>query len=164
MIFSNNPRTRWWVGAEIKNAALKRSGGFTLLELVVVIVIVGSIAGVALVNLVKTKDGVILAEAKSNLGQLANASWFYHMKFFNFPAEENDDSIPLAVGIYVTRSRHWDWQYQNAFPDGLVIAQALGGGSFGGFTRMAIRVRSNGTRQYEVNYADGGFFSGDQWP
>lgn len=135
-----------------------------MLELVVVMTIVGILSSVALVNLLKTKDGAILAEAKSNLGQLANASWFYHMEFFNFPAPEEDSSIPRGLGIYVTRSRHWDWQYQNEFPDGLVIARALDGRSFGGWVRLAIRVRPNSTRQYEVNYADGSSYTGDRWP
>lgn len=73
--------------------------GFTLIELIFVVIILAVLAGVALINLGSSEDDAKEAAVKADLRTLATALKVYKAKTGSFPASSLDD-LATASGSY----------------------------------------------------------------
>ena len=63
-------------------------GGFTLIEILVVVVIIGILGAVIVPNLLGRPDQARITAAKSDIRNLANALDIYRLDNFNYPSTE----------------------------------------------------------------------------
>ena len=87
-------------------SASKRSGeeGFTLVELMVVIVIIGLLATVVLINVLPSQDKAMQTKARADIATLEQAMEMYRLDNFSYPADLNALVQPPA-GADATRYR-----------------------------------------------------------
>ena len=64
----------------------RRKNGFTPIELMVVIVIIGLLGTVVMLNVLPAQDQASRTKAKADISQLANAMEQYRIDNFNYPA------------------------------------------------------------------------------
>lgn len=65
-----------------------RSGGFTLIEIMVVVIILGILAAIVAPNVIGRIDDAQVTRAKSDLRGIENALKFYRMDNFAYPTSE----------------------------------------------------------------------------
>jgi general secretion pathway protein G len=77
----------------------KRSGeaGFTLVELMVVIVIIGLLATVVAINVLPSQDRAMVEKAKADISVLEQAVESYRLENFNFPRTEDGLAALVAA-------------------------------------------------------------------
>src|SRR5688572_25731852 len=87
-------------------SASKRRGeeGFTLVELMVVIVIIGLLATVVLINVLPSQDKAMQTKARADIATLEQAMEMYRLDNFSYPADLNALVQPPA-GADATRYR-----------------------------------------------------------
>ena len=66
----------------------RRGRGFTLIEILVVVVIIGILGAVIVPNLLGRPDQARITAAKSDIRNLANALDIYRLDNFNYPSTE----------------------------------------------------------------------------
>ncbi len=90
--------------------------GFTLLELLVVVLIIGILASIALPQYTKAVEKARSTEAIQMLGDLATAEQIYHMGngFYTNALDELDLEIPGSVSTSVARTRNFEVEILNA--------------------------------------------------
>ena len=91
---------------------MPRRAGFTLIELMIVIVIIGLLAVVAMPFLWKTKDRALIAAMKSDLKNLSNQQEIYFSKnliYANDAAVIADYQMSTGVSIKVTYAQTDGW-------------------------------------------------------
>ena len=71
--------------------ASSQSRGFTLVELMVVIVIVGLLATVVVINVLPSQDRAMVEKARADVRMLEQAVEMYRMELFSYP--ETDDGL-----------------------------------------------------------------------
>ena len=87
---------------------MKKIKGFTLLEILIVVIIVGILAALAIPYYVKTAESSKAAEAYANLNALRQAEWVYYGKSGNFADDgewtwlniENPNDIPSPSRLF----------------------------------------------------------------
>lgn len=84
--------TRLRLGVRSKSSSVARSG-FTLVELLVVISIIGILAGLLLVNLSGVRERGRDTVRKSDLNQLKTALRLYYNDYQTYPASNGSDQI-----------------------------------------------------------------------
>lgn len=102
----------------------KRGGaeGFTLVELMVVIVIVGLLATVVLINVLPSQDKAMATKAKADIATLSQAMEMYRLDNFSYPADLNalvgSDPARTRSGGYIKTlpSDPWSRPYQLSVP------------------------------------------------
>ncbi len=67
------------------NPNRKREDGFTLVELMVVIVIIGLLATVVLINVLPSQDQAMTTKARADIATLENAMELYKLDNFTYP-------------------------------------------------------------------------------
>jgi general secretion pathway protein G len=72
--------------------------GFTLVELMVVIVIIGLLATVVLINVLPSQDKAMQTKARADIATLEQAMEMYHLDNFSYPADLNALVQPPAGG------------------------------------------------------------------
>jgi len=93
----------------------KKDKGFTLTELLIVIIIIGILAALALPQLNKSKEYAIGKEAVANLKLIAAAEKIYRMEanaYFPIPAgsrDITDINSYLRLSIPSGTSKNWDY-------------------------------------------------------
>lgn len=87
--------------------------GFTLLELLIVIIIIGILAALALPNFMKTKEKALVEEAKTNLKLIAAAEKIYRMEmsfYYPMPPATESDATAINTNLRLSLSpTNWDY-------------------------------------------------------
>lgn len=100
--------------------------GFTLVELMVVIVIIGLLATVVLINVLPSQDKAMATKARADIATLEQAMDMYRLDNFSYPSDLNalvsapagSDAARYRSGGYVKNlpSDPWNRPYQLAVP------------------------------------------------
>ena len=99
----------------------QKQQGFTLIEILVVIVIIGLLAGIVVPNLVGQVDDAKITTARSNMSSIANALTLYRLKKGRYPSSDQGLQS-LTTGDSLTRFMDrvpldpWDNDYQYIYP------------------------------------------------
>ena len=113
---------------DVNRPALKRKSeeGFTLVELMVVIVIIGLLATVVMINVLPSQDKAMQTKARADIATLEQAMEMYRLDNFSYPADLNALVQPAAGGDpsryrsggYVKKlpSDPWNRPYQLTVP------------------------------------------------
>ncbi len=80
----------------MKNRSKARRG-FTLIEILLVLAIIGMLAGVAIVSLVGTREGAKIDSTKAMLSSIETALETYNMHVSHYPSEEEGNLTALRV-------------------------------------------------------------------
>jgi general secretion pathway protein G len=78
----------WWVNHVFEKNSLKRQAGFTLLELMVVIVILGVLASMVVPNLMGNKEKADIQKATSDIVALEGSLDMYKLDNHRYPTTE----------------------------------------------------------------------------
>ncbi len=78
----------------------KRSYGFSLMEVMIVVVIIGILAGLAYPNLEKYLKRARQTEAKTNLSAIYTAQKIYFTLHQSYTKDINELDLSLAQGLY----------------------------------------------------------------
>ena len=65
-----------------------RQKGFTLIEIMVVVIIIGLLAAIVAPNVIGRVDDAQITRAKADIGQIENALKFYRLDNFAYPSSE----------------------------------------------------------------------------
>ena len=100
--------------------------GFTLVELMVVIVIIGLLATVVLINVMPSQDKAMQTKARADIATLEQAMEMYRLDNFSYPSDLNalvqpppgGDAARYRSGGYIKKlpSDPWNRPYQLAVP------------------------------------------------
>lgn len=119
---------RLFLCTEKNRPASQRRGekGFTLVELMVVIVIIGLLATVVLINVLPSQDKAMQTKARADIATLEQAMEMYRLDNFSYPADLNAlvqppagaDATRYRSGGYIKKlpSDPWNRPYQLAVP------------------------------------------------
>ena len=131
-------------------------GGFTLVELMVVIVIIGLLATVVLINVLPSQDKAMQTKARADIATLEQAMEMYRLDNFSYPADLNalvqppagGDATRYRTGGYIKKlpSDPWNRPYQLAAPGkaGPFDITSLGGDGAPGGTGENADISSGG--------------------
>lgn len=132
----------------------RREEGFTLVELMVVIVIIGLLATVVLVNVMPSQDKAMQTKARADIATLEQAMEMYRLDNFSYPADLNalvqppagGDATRYRTGGYIKKlpSDPWNRPYQLAVPGkaGAFEITSLGGDGAPGGTGENADIKS----------------------
>ena len=101
---------------------LSRRRGFTLAELLIVVVIVGVLAAIVVPRFAAQKDKAKTAEAIGIMTNIHRALLQYHDENNSYPALGDDSSLKQELGIDYQASRH-GWTFSSPYSDGAVWGQ-----------------------------------------
>jgi type II secretory pathway pseudopilin PulG len=82
--------------SDLRSPSSSSKGGFTLLELLVVVAIVMMLAGLLLVGFGKIRGRARELEAKRDVAQLKSAWNTYYSDYSGFPEDANGDAFPIT--------------------------------------------------------------------
>jgi general secretion pathway protein G len=130
--------------------------GFTLVELMVVIVIIGLLATVVLINVLPSQDKAMQTKARADIATLEQAMEMYRLDHFSYPTDLNalvrppagGDATRYRSGGYIKKlpSDPWNRPYQLAVPGkaGPFDITSLGGDGAPGGTGENADISSSG--------------------
>jgi prepilin-type N-terminal cleavage/methylation domain-containing protein len=84
---------------------------FTLTELMIVIVIIGILATMAIVQFSGPKEDSLEKEAKSNLKLIAAAEKIYRMEIGSYVGAANTSDINARLRLMLPNSTNKNWEY-----------------------------------------------------
>ena len=91
----------------------RRAGGFTLIEILVVVVIIGILGAVIVPNLLSRPDQARITAAQTDLRQLATALDMYRLDNFHYPSTEQGLDALVQQPAGFPEARNWN-------PDGYI--------------------------------------------
>ncbi|MDQ8755664.1 type II secretion system major pseudopilin GspG [Sphingosinicella sp. LHD-64] len=95
----------------------EREGGFTLVEMMVVIVIIGLLATIVIINVMPAADRAAVTKARADIATLEQGIDMYRLDNLRFPT--TDEGLQaLMAGNYLRRLPNdpWNRPYQYAAP------------------------------------------------
>ena len=96
----------------------KKDRGFTLVELMIVIVIIGILAAIAIPRFIGAQDRARISAAKAQLNSVRQALALYEMDHSAYPTSTNDwDALVSDLATYVALPA-WDELKDKVFEDG----------------------------------------------
>lgn len=99
---------------------LKRAGseaGFSLIEVMVTIVIIGLLSTVVLINVLPSRDKAMVEKAKADIATLETALDSFKMDNFTYPRSEEGLSALVAAPAGVRPERYREGGYIRRLPD-----------------------------------------------
>ncbi|MEA3291616.1 MAG: type II secretion system major pseudopilin GspG [Pseudomonadota bacterium] len=105
-----------------KRARSKAQGGFTLIEIMVVVVIIGLLATMILPRVLGRQDEAFIAKAKSDIRALSSAVKLYKLDNFKYPSTSDGLNVLATSGKdnrgYIERlpKDPWGNNYQYLYP------------------------------------------------
>lgn len=101
-----------------RDAAVRRERGFTLIELMVVIVIIGLLATVVVVNVLPTQDTAMTEKARADVALLEQAVEMYRLDNMTYPTvDEGLDALVSAPSSLSRPDRYRSGGYIKRLPD-----------------------------------------------
>ena len=85
-----------------RRAVHRRRAGFSLIELLIVVVIIGILAAIAIPQFANTKGKALVAKVKSDLRQLATAEEAYFYGTGQYPTDLNLLGMAASPGVSLT--------------------------------------------------------------
>ncbi|MBL7131776.1 MAG: prepilin-type N-terminal cleavage/methylation domain-containing protein [Candidatus Omnitrophica bacterium] len=115
---------------------MRKSKGFTLLELIIVIIVIGILVAIALPQFVRVAERGRIAKAKTVLDAFRKAEGIYHALHSTYTTDETalDDEIPEIANVDDS-----DWSYsvsQAGATTFTVEAQRLKGAHIGNVVKI----------------------------
>ncbi|MGH8294986.1 MAG: type II secretion system major pseudopilin GspG [Steroidobacteraceae bacterium] len=122
------PLARAGVGAFPSRGTHSKARGFTLIEIMVVVIIIGLLAAIIVPGVISKVDEAKVAKAKSDIQSLETALTEYRLDNSSYPTNDeglqalvkqpNDPSVTNWHGPYVQRLSKdpWGRPYQYAYP------------------------------------------------
>lgn len=93
------------------------ASGFTLIEILVVVVIIGILGAVIVPNLLSRPDQARAAAAETDLRQLANALDIYRLDNFHYPSTEQGLDALVSRPSGFPEAKNWNTEgYVKALP------------------------------------------------
>lgn len=86
----------------------KRQAGFTLIEIMVVVVILGILGALIVPNVVSKPEEARVAKAKADIRAIATALEFYRMDNSNYPSTEQGLSALVTEPSGYPEARKWN--------------------------------------------------------
>lgn len=98
-------------------AGRAREGGFTLIELMVVLVIIGLLATIVIINVMPAADRAKVTKARADIQIIDQAVQMYYLDNRRYPTSEEGVQA-LVAGRYLRRSQDdpWGHPYHYAAP------------------------------------------------
>ena len=140
--------------AEMMQKERKSKHGFTLIELVIVIIIIGILASLAIPSYFKTVERSRISEALSALGSIRAAQFRYASEHGKYADDFGDLDINISKGKYFTFEPLGDGNaLDNAYTDAVAQASRIDGVDGGSYTKQT------GCDPYAINITEGGNFT-----
>lgn len=92
-----------------------RAGGFTLIEIMVVVVIIGLLATMVAVNVIPNVDTAAINKARQDIRTLENAVNLFRVDHFRYPTEE--EGLQVLTGRAAAGGDAQSKQYINRLPN-----------------------------------------------
>jgi general secretion pathway protein G len=106
-----------------------RVGGFTLIEVMVVVVILGILAGVLVPKLMSRPDEARITAAKSNIRAIEGALNMYKLQNYDYPTTEQGLEALVSKPDIPPEPANWGDGYMDRMPLcihlGLIVSQAM---------------------------------------
>lgn len=94
-----------------------RSAGFTLIEIMIVVIILGVLAALVVPNIMGRPDEARVAAAKADLRSVANALDLYRLDNFSYPSTDQGLEALVVQPSGVPEARNWNPEgYLNKVP------------------------------------------------
>jgi general secretion pathway protein G len=101
-----------------RRRAIRRKAGFTLVELMVVIVIIGLLATVVMINVLPSQDRAMTEKARADIATLEQAVEMYRLENLTFPREEDGLAALSSPPASLTQpERYREGGYVRRLPD-----------------------------------------------
>ena len=89
-----------------KTALKKRDEGFTLVEVMVVLVIIGLLTTFVVINVLPAQDRALVSKAKADIRIIEQALEMYRLDVFDYPEEEAGLNALLSAPSGVSNDRY----------------------------------------------------------
>ena len=99
------------------NSRNRRQAGFTLVELMVVIVIIGLLATIVAINVIPSGDTARVQKAKADIATIEQALEMYRLQFSTYPTTPQGLQALVSAPAGVDASRYQKGGYIKKLPD-----------------------------------------------
>jgi len=109
---------------------LRNKKGFTLIELMIVVAIIGILAAIAIPNFLTYQCKSKQSEAKTNLGAIANSEESYNAEYSVYKAAANVTALKTEINWEAKGNLKYDYKVEKSGSTGF-LATATANGTYG---------------------------------
>ncbi len=103
---------------ESKSASKRKVNGFTLVELMVVIFIIGLLAAVVVINVLPSQDKAMVEKSRADIATLSQAMEMYRLDNLTYPAQSDGlNALAAAPASLAQPARYRAGGYIKKLPD-----------------------------------------------